>query len=154
MSDALTYAANEIFLALKINVHEAFQIEGRDQIPLRALAAKARVWRDSQAQFDEWRRLSMADLRVRSLSASALADALASGRVSAATARPILDCTFAETVWAKAVAALPELTRFYGPAHDAIVDQFRGLEAKLRRTTAEVVRGRHADRMPRGSFAQ
>ena len=152
LSDAIVHAADDVLLALGVNVREAFQVEGLDHIPLRALAVKAQVWRDSQSRFDEWRRLATADLRVRNLSATALADALAAGRVPPSAAKAVLDCTFAETVWQKAVAALPDLTRFYGPAHDAIVDQFREVEAKRRRTTVEIVRGHHAERMPRGSY--
>ena len=152
LSDAPIHTATEVLLSLKIDEREAFQVEGLDQIPLRTLAAKAQVWRHSQSRFDEWRRLAMADSRVRSLSATAVADALATGRVPPAAAKAVLDCTFAETVWAEAVAVLPELTRFYGPAHDAIVDQYRGLEAKHRRTTVEIVRSRHTEKMPRGSY--
>ena len=152
LSDSLVCAADEVLRALKINIREAFEVDGRDQIPLAALAAKAQLWRNSQSRFDEWRRLAAADSRVRSLSATALADALATGRVAPVAAKALLDCTFAEAAWTKAVAALPELTRFYGPAHDAIVDQFHALEAKRRRTAVEIVRGRHAEKMPRGSY--
>ena len=58
LSNALVQAVDEVLLALKVSVREAFQVEGRDQIPLRDLAAKVRVWRDTQSRFDEWRRLS------------------------------------------------------------------------------------------------
>ena len=112
LSDALVHAADEVLLDSQGQRPEAFQVEGRDQIPLRDLAAKVHVWRDSQSRFDEWRRLAAADSRVRSLSATALADALATGRVSPAAAKAVLDCTFAETVWSKAIAALPELSQF------------------------------------------
>jgi very-short-patch-repair endonuclease len=152
LSQSLVRLADEVLLALKINIRETFQVEKRDQIPLAALAAKAQLWRDSQPRFDEWRRLAAADSRVRSLSATALADALATGRVPPSSAKAVLDCTFAEAVWSKAVTLLPELTRFYGPAQDALVDQFHALEAKRRRTTVEIVRGRHAEKMPRGSY--
>jgi transposase-like protein len=152
LSTALVRALDEVLLALKVSVPEAFQVQGRDQIPLRDLAAKARVWRDTQSRFDEWRRLASADSRVRSLSAVAFADALAAGGLSPTASEAVLECTFAETVWSKAVAEQPELTNFYGPAHGAVVDQFRELETWRRRTTVEIVRGRHAERMPRGNF--
>jgi hypothetical protein len=115
LSTALVGAVDGVLLAIKVSVPEAFQVQGRDQIPLRDLAAKARVWRDTQSRFDEWRRLASADSRVRSLSAVAFADALAAGGLSPATSEAVLDCTFAETVWSKAIAEQPELTNFYGP---------------------------------------
>ena len=152
LSKPLVRAVDEVLLALNVSVRETFQVEARDQIPLRDLAAKVRVWRDTQSRFDEWRRLTTADLRLRNLSAAALADALATGRIPPAAAEAVLDCTFAEAVWSKAVTAQPELTNFYGPAHDAIVDQFRGLETSRRRATVESVRGRHAEKMPHGSY--
>jgi very-short-patch-repair endonuclease len=152
LSDALIHAIDRILLALNVSVRDAFRVEGSDQIQLRDLAAKARVWRDTQSRFDEWRRLATADSRVRSLSASALAEALATGRIHPAAAKAVLDCSFAETVWSKLVTAQPELTGFYGPAHDAIVDQFRDLESRHRQTTVEIVRGRHAEKMPRGNY--
>ena len=64
----------------------------------------------------------------------------------------MLESTFAKTVWSKAVSALPELTHFHGAEHDAVVAQFRVLEEKRRRTTVDIVRGRHAERVPRGSY--
>jgi very-short-patch-repair endonuclease len=152
LSNALVQAGDNALLALNVSMREAFQVEGHDQIPLRDLAAKARVWRDTQSRFDEWRRLATADSDVRSLSAAALADALATGRVAPAAAEAVLDCTFAETVWSKAVTAQPQLTGFYGPAHDAVVEQFRGLEAWRRRATVEIVLARHAEKMPRGNY--
>ena len=66
----------------------------------------------------------------------------------------MLDCTFAETVWSKAIAAAPELGQFYGRAHDAVVEEFRGLEAKRRRTAVQIVLGRHAEAMPRGNYGE
>ena len=42
LSDATVHAADEVLLALKVNVREAFQVEGRDQIPLRDLLPKFR----------------------------------------------------------------------------------------------------------------
>ena len=152
LSNALVHVADEVLLALKVSVRKVFQAERRDQIPLRHLAAKVRIWRDTQFRFDEWRRLATADSDLRSLSAAPLADALATGRVPPAVAEALLDCTFAEAVWSKAITAQPELVSFYGPTHDAIVDQFRGLETSRRRATVEVVLGRHADKMPRGNY--
>ncbi len=152
LSDATFHAVDGVLLALEVNVREAFRVEGRDQILLRDLVAKAQVWRDSASRFDEWRRIASADSRVRSLSATALADSLATGRLPPAAAKAVLECTFAETVWSKAVSALPELTHFHGAEHDAVVAQFRVLEAKRRQTTVGIVRGRHAERVPRGSY--
>ena len=152
MSEAVTRAVDEAMLTLSVDVRDAFSVDQRDQILLRDLIAKAQLWRDSQSRFDEWRRLATADKRLRDLTAAALADALAMGRLSPAATKSVLACTFAETVWTKAVAAFPELINFYGPAHDAIAEQFRGLEAKRRRTTVEIVRGRHAERIPHGNY--
>lgn len=150
--EALILAADNVLPLLKVDVSEAFQVAGRDQIPLRSLAVKARHWRESQERFDEWRRLSTADARLRAASATALADALATGSVPADKAKAVLDCTFAEAVWKKAVAAAPALQEFYGPQHDALAAEFRSQEAKRRQTTVAIVRGRHAANMPRGTF--
>jgi very-short-patch-repair endonuclease len=152
LSDTLLHAIDRVLPALRVSVCDAFRVEGRDQIQLRDLTAKARVWRDNQSRFDEWRRLAAADSRVRGLSAPALADALATGRIPPGAAKAVIDCTFAETVWSKAVTAQPDLTGFYGPEHDAIADQFRGLESSRRQTTVEIVRGRHAEKIPRGNY--
>ena len=61
LSDATIHAVDGVLFALEVNVREAFRVEGRDQIPLRDLVAKVRVWRDSASRFDEWRRISSAD---------------------------------------------------------------------------------------------
>ena len=50
LSNALVQAGDDALLTLNVSMREAFQVEGRDQIPLRDLAAKARVWRDTQSQ--------------------------------------------------------------------------------------------------------
>ena len=150
--EALVRAADAVLPVLDVDVAKAFQVGERDRIPLRSLAAKAHLWRDAQSQFDEWRRLAAADARLRALSATALADALATGAMAAAPAKAVLDCTFAEAVWSKAVKATPALQEFYGPQHDGIVDEFRALEAKRRRTTVEIIRARHTAKMPRGNF--
>ena len=152
LSKAFTAAADAVLPALKVSFLEIFQVEGRDQAPLRSLAIRAQAWRDSQSRFDEWRRLAAADARLRAQSATAIANGLATGRISPASAELVLDCTFAENVWSQAVAATPDLAQFYGPSHDAIADEFRALEAKRRRTAAQIVRGRHAEKMPRGNY--
>jgi very-short-patch-repair endonuclease len=152
LSEALVHAADAVLPVFSVDVSETFGVERRDQVPLFSLASKARGWRDSQSRFDEWRRLASADARLRDQSASALANALATGRVSCASAKALLDCTFAEAVWSKAVAATPELAQFYGPGHNAVADEFRGLEAKRRSSTVQVVLGRHVEKMPRGNY--
>ena len=150
--EPLIRAANGVLPVLDVDLAKAFQVGEYDRIPLRSLAAKAHLWRDAQSRFDEWRRLAAADARLRALSATALADALATGAVAAGRAKAVLNCTFAEAVWSRAVTATPALHEFYGPQHDAIVEEFRALEAKRRRTTVGIIRGRHAAKMPRGNF--
>ena len=152
LSEAFTRAADTVLPVLKVQVSETFQAEGRDQVPLRNLAHHAQGWRDSQSRFDEWRRLFAADARVRAQHATAIANGLAAGRMSPASVKSVLNCTFAETVWHKAIASVPELGQFYGPSHDAIADEFRGVEARRRRTTVQIVCGRHAEKIPRGNY--
>ena len=152
LTDGLVRAADAVLPVLKVDISKAFQVGGRDLIPLRSLAAKAYLWRDSKERFDEWRRLSAADARLRALSAAALADALATGSIHPSKAKNVLDCTHGETVWKKAVAATPALQDFYGPQHDALAQEFRALEAARRRTTVEIVSGRHTANMPRGNY--
>jgi very-short-patch-repair endonuclease len=148
----LTRTADDVISSLKVDVSKAFQVAARDQIPLRTLAAKAHIWRDAQERFDEWRRLSAADARLRAQSAAALAEALATGSVPADKAKAVLDCTHAEAVWKKAATAIPALLDFYGPQHDATAEEFRALETKRRNTTVNIIRGRHAANMPRGNY--
>jgi very-short-patch-repair endonuclease len=150
--EELVRTADAVLPVLEVDFAKAFQVDKRDRIPLRSLAAKACHWRDAHSRFDEWRRLAAADAGLRALSATTLADALATGAVPADAANAVLDCTRAEVVWSQAVAATPALLEFYGPQHDAIAEEFRGLEAKRRRTTVDIVRGRHAATMPRGNF--
>ena len=130
LSDTYARAVDSVFPVLKVNIREAFNVDEYDKIPLRSVALKADAWRESQSQFDEWRRLAAADARVRAQPAIALADGLATGRILPASVKSVLACTFAETVWSKAVAATPELGQFYGPAHETIVEEFRRLEAE------------------------
>lgn len=150
--EALMHAAEAVFPALDIDVVKTFGAEGYGRIPLRSLAEKARLWRDSQPRFDEWRRLASADAHLRALSATALADALATGAVAPGAAKAVLDCTFAEAVWSTAVRTMPELQEFYGPEHDALIDEFRTLEAKRRDTTVQIIRERHLAKALRGDF--
>ena len=152
LSETFAHAADAVLPVLKVNISEAFRVEGRDQVPLPYLATQAQVWRDSQSRFDEWRRLAAADARLRAQLATAVADGLATGRMSPASVKSVLDCTFAETVWSKAISSTPELGQFYGPSHDAIAGEFRELEAKRRSTTVQIVRARHAEKMPRGNY--
>jgi very-short-patch-repair endonuclease len=137
---------------LRVDVSRAFQVDNQDQIPMRSLAAKACSWRDAQPRFDEWRRLCAADQQLRALPAKTFADALATGSIPAPEAGAILDSTRAEAVWSKAVAQTPALFQFYGPHHEAIIDEFRALEIKRRTTTAAIIRGRHAGKAPRGAY--
>jgi very-short-patch-repair endonuclease len=150
--EAMVRAVDDVLPILKVDVVKAFRVAGWERIPLRSVAAKAHLWRESQERFDEWRRLSATDARLRAASATALADALAVGSVPADKAKAVLDCTYAEAVWKKAVAAAPALQEFYGPQHDALAAEFRSLEAKRRQTTVEIVRCRHAAKMPRGNY--
>jgi Protein of unknown function (DUF4011)/AAA domain len=154
LSDAYVQAVNTVFPVLKINVSETFNVDERDKIPLRELAAKADTWRENQSRFDEWRRLTAADARLRAHPATALADGLAAGRIAPASVSSLLTCTFAETVWSKAIAANPDLAQFYGPSHNAIVEEFRRLEVNRRTTTVQIIRGLHAEKMPRGGFGE
>ena len=150
--ERLNLSMDAVIPVLKVDLSKAFQTTGRDRIPLRSLAAKAYLWRNSADRFDEWRRLAAADARLRNLSGAALADALANGAVPPDMTNAILECTFAEAVWSKARAALPELQDFYGPRHDALTSEFSTLEAKRRVTTAKIIQGRHAATMPRGNY--
>ena len=150
--DHLNHAADTVFPILKVDLSKAFQATGREHVPLRSLAAKAYLWRDSAERFDEWRRLAAADAHLRHLSGAVLADALANGAVPPDMTSAVLECTFAEAAWAKARAAAPELQNFYGPRHDTIAGEFRALEAKRRTTTAKIIQGRHAANMPRGNY--
>jgi len=154
LSDAYVQAVDSVFHVLKVNVRETFNVDERDKIQLRSLAVKAHAWRESRSRFDEWRRLAAADARLRAQPAIALADGLAAGRIAPASVKSLLACTFAETVWSKAISANPDLAQFYGPSHDAIVEEFRRLEAKRRTTTVQIIRGRHAEKMPRGGFGE
>jgi very-short-patch-repair endonuclease len=154
LSDGSVQAVDSVFPVLKVNVRETFNVDERDEIPLRKLAAKAHAWRETQSRFDEWRRLTAADARLRAQPATALANGLATGRISAASVKSLLACTFAEAVWSKAIVVTPDLAQFYGQTHDAIVEEFRSLEAKRRATTIQIIRGRHAEKMPRGGFGE
>ena len=89
---------------------------------------------------------------LRALPAAALADALATRSMPPEKGKAALDCTHAEAVWSQAIAAMPALQEFYGPQHDAMAEEFRSLEAKRRRTTVDIIRGRHSANMPRGNF--
>ncbi|MGA2491558.1 MAG: DUF3320 domain-containing protein [Roseiarcus sp.] len=150
--DELIQASDVALSALRVNVAKAFGVHGRDQVSLRTFAAKASQWRDSMERFDQWRRLSAADEALRSKSAAALAEALATGVVKAERTKAILACTHAETVWKKAVEQTPALQHFQGLQHNQLAGEFRSLEAKRRTTTIEIVRSRHSTKMPRGSY--
>jgi very-short-patch-repair endonuclease len=151
-ADALSRALDDVMPLLNVDVPKAFRVSGQEEIPLQELAAKARLWRDVGNRYDEWRRLSAADARLRAQKASALADALATGAIAADKAKAVLECTWAEAVWKKAVAATPALQDFYGPRHNTLAKEFQTLEARRRHTTVEIVRGRHAAKMPRGNY--
>jgi very-short-patch-repair endonuclease len=148
----LIQASDVALSALRVNVAKAFGVPGRDQVSLRTFAAKASQWRDSMERFDQWRRLSAADEALRSKSAAALAEALATDVVKPEKAKAILACTHAETVWKKAVEQTPALQHFQGLQHNQLAEEFRSLEAKRRTTTIEIVRSRHSTKMPRGSY--
>lgn len=148
----LVRASDVVLEALRVNVAEAFRVPERDQIPLRTLAAKVFQWRDSMDRFDQWRRLSVADKALRSKSAAALAEALATGEVKPEKAKAVLVCTHAETVWKKAIERTPELQHFQGQQNNQMAEEFRSLESKRRSTTVEIVRSRHSENIPRGSF--
>ncbi len=150
--ERLNNAIDAVFPLLKVDPSKAFQASALERIPLRSLAAKAFLWRDSEARFDEWRRLAAADARMRDLSGAVIADALARGALPPDMTLAVLDCTFAEAAWTKARNAAPELQDFYGPRHDAIASEFRVLEAKRRVTIARIIQGRHAANMPRGNY--
>ncbi len=152
--EALMSAAEIVLPSFDIDVVKTFGAEGYGRIPLRSLAEKARLWRDSQPRFDEWRRLAAADAHLRTLSATTLADALATGTVAPGAAKAVLDCTFAEAVWSTAVRAMPELQEFYGPEHDALIDEFRTLEAKQRDTIVRIIRERHLANASRGNSGE
>ena len=148
----LVRSSDFVLLALRVNIAQAFHVQERDQVPLRALAAKAFQWRESMERFDQWRRLSSADKMLRSKSGAALADALARGEVDPERAIAILACTHAETVWKKAIERTPGLLEFQGHQHGNLTEEFRSLEVMRRSTTVEIVRSRHSAKMPRGSF--
>lgn len=150
--ERLNHAADAALPILKVDLAKALQADELNRVALRSLAAKAYLWRDSMERFDEWRRLTAADARLRELSGTALADALANGAVPPDMTNAVLDCTFAEVVWAKARGAAPELQEFYGPRHDAIAGEFCTLEAKRRVTASRIIQARHAANMPRGNY--
>ena len=150
--DGLIRVSDTVLQALRVNIAEAFRVSDRDQVPVRTLAAKAFQWRDSMERFDQWRRLSTADKALRGKSATALADALATGHVRPEKAETVLACTHAETVWKKAIERTPELQHFQGQQHNDLAQEFRSLEGKRRSTTVAIVRSRHAANVPRGNY--
>jgi hypothetical protein len=150
--ERLNSAASIIVPALRVDLPKAFQAQSLDVIPLRSLAAKAHLWISETTRFDEWRRLSKADSRLRDLSGTVLADALSTGTIHPNVTAALLRCTFAEAAWAKAREASPTLQDFYGPRHDELASEFRALEAKRRITTARLIQHRHAASMPRGNY--
>ena len=150
--DSLVKASEFLLQTLKVDMRTAFGVFGRDQVTVQALAHRANQWRVSLDRFDQWRRLVAADGALRKVSASALAEALATGEMSAEQANPVLICSHAETVWRKAIEATPELQEFQGQQHGAVANEFRTLEVKRRATNVALVKARHAASMPRGSF--
>ena len=67
--------------------------------------------------------------------------------------KAVLDCTFAETVWHKAIASVPELASIlWSDRTTRSPTSFVRLEARRRRTTVQIVCGRHADKIPRGNY--
>ncbi len=152
LMSAVKTAAEMVFDVLQVETETLFSTKESSRIPLHLLAARAFQWRESQARFDEWRRLAAAHQRLRASSATALASALATGAIVPEQALPVLECSFAEAVWSKAVASTPALHEFYGPRHDALVDEFRKLEKKRLSTTVDIIRGRHAAQVPRGNL--
>jgi very-short-patch-repair endonuclease len=150
--EAFVRSRDDILGILNVDLSKAFQIDSPDQIPLRSLGAKAHLWRNEQARFDEWRRLAAEDARLRTRSGAVLADALAKGVLPADKASAVLDCTHAEAIWTQALKAQPKLQQFHGTSYDLQANEFRQLEAKRRRTSVDIVRGRHAAKIPHGDY--
>src|ERR1700722_1885381 len=148
----LVRASDVVLQALKLDVAKAFGVANRELVPLRALAAKTFHWRDFMDLFDQWRRLSLADAALRGKSATALAEALATGGVAPERAKAVLVCSYAETVWKKDIEKRPELQHFQGQQHSYLTEEFRTLEGKRRSTTVGLVLARHSANMPRGSY--
>ena len=120
---------------------------------MRALAAKARVWCDTQSRFDEGASPGHGQLgRTSSFPRTRLQTRLQLAVSLLPLLRPCSTAPSPRPFGQKPSTAQPELTGFYGPAHDAIVDQFRELETWRRRATVETVLGQHAEKMPRGNY--
>ncbi len=137
---------------LDLDVAAIFRINSLGAISLDLLAAQAARWAANQPRFEEWARLAKADRQARATGLALLADGLASGRLEPRKASAELETAFAEACWKKAIAANPELAAFDGAQHDAVIRQFRTLEAGRRRAAARSVRARHQAAIPRGAL--
>ncbi|WP_158806947.1 DUF3320 domain-containing protein, partial [Beijerinckia sp. L45] len=141
----------ETVRALAVDLTRTFDAGSLDRVDLSTFASRCRHWIAARERYDEWARLSASHDRLRPL-APKLTAAIAGGLLPAAEVAGVLRAAWAESVWTRAVTAVPELRRFDGEERDRVVAEFRGLDKARRATDAATIRHRHVAAMPRGSF--
>ena len=139
-------------LCSKCKVSETFQVEGRDQVPLRNLAHQAQGWRDSQSRFDEWRRLL---LPTRAFGLNTRLQSPTGWRQGGCRPLPSNPCS-------TALSQRPSGLRLSRPCLSSVNSMVRRTTRSpasfgnwrlgADSTTVQIVRARHAEKIPRGNY--
>jgi hypothetical protein len=140
---------NTLFQSLDFNCQQAFATPSIDTVPLSAVAERFATWSQSHAKYSDWAELSRLDRELRLLAAD-IANRLADGRLSPATALAEITCARAEILFNLALKEQPQLRKIATENRNALVSEFKTLERARRESVAALVRARHAEGMPRG----
>ena len=162
--DWLTRLANNLRVATDLvrGITEELRLSGagvfgqadiRD-VPVDALAAKLSGWGRTLDAYDDWGVLSRADRVVRDGGLPPLADAAATGAITAERLVGEFDLACAEAVWQAAREADPALGEAAGRRLNESVARFHDLEHARRRAVGAYIAARHLERIPRGSLGE
>lgn len=143
-----------IFEYLAVETRAAFDGKTLDEVSFEGLAECISIWSRSVERYPEWAELLELDSELRQASATDIADRLADGRLSAANAVDELRHARAEVLWRQALDTQPTLRKLKSENRNELVAQFKKLDTERRRGAAALIRGQHAQNMPRGAFGE
>jgi very-short-patch-repair endonuclease len=144
--------AAEIFATLDLDLQATFGAAELDAVPFSELAGKLRLWLEGMHRLDEWSRLQAAHQRLLAITGSELTEAVAAGRIPHDRIVSTIRCIHAETLYRIFAAGKPEMLQLTADQKAELVGSFRDREKRRRSAVSRIIRGQHANRIPRGGM--
>ena len=141
---------NSLFKTVQLDLLEAFGIATLSPIPIDAMSARLRSWRENPGALSQWIGYRMRRSQLAADGLDAVIERLHDGRIPSDAVLHQFEIAYYESLLRDAFGRHRELREFAGLTHERRIDEFRKLDvARIDLARCEVVTAHH-DAIPRG----